>query len=493
MVASPDMAPDIVPLRGSRPPRVVIIGGGACGMSAAWELAEHGVLPTVLEREVRPGGLCATHERGGYRFDLGGHRFISRSGELVRRVTALLGEELLVRQRSSVILHGGRRYQYPLAAENLLRNLRPTEGLRAVASFLSARAHARLSPPPDRSFEDWVTARFGRYLYDLFFGPYTEKLWGIPPSQLSADWAAERISLLDLGQALRALLGVARGRPRTYARRYYYPRLGIGHLFEAMANDITARGATLRLGAQVTGLARDRKGRVGEVRYRDADGREQALPCDYLISTAGLETVARWLRPGDAAVGAHAAALRYRAVRFLNIPLERPEVSPHTWMYVSEPRHLATRIQEPRHRSPDMAPPGRSSLMLEIPCDVGDAVWRAGDEELLSRCVRDLEELGVRGVFEEARGVFSTFVEQGYPVYDLGYRQHRDALLFALASSENVLSCGRQGTFRYIFMDVAMEMGIAAARQVLAGAPRQASLSAFRDERALVETQSVTA
>src|SRR5262245_16303938 len=455
------------PIRKSRGPRVVVIGGGACGMSAAWELAQRGASVTVLEREPRAGGLCATQERDGYRFDLGGHRFISRNGGLVDRVAALLGEEMLTRQRSSVILHGGRRYAYPLSTENLARNLSPVQGARAVASFLAARVKQGLRPSPDRSFEDWVSARFGRYVYDLFFGPYTEKLWGIPPSQLSADWAAERISLLDLGDALLRLLHLRRrGSPRTYARRYYYPRLGIGHLFDIMAADMARHGGTLALEADVIGLGRDARGRVGEVLYRDHLGREHAARCDYVISTAGLPVVARWIAPRDGGVERHAAALRYRAVRFLNILLDRPQVSPHTWMYVSERRYLATRIQEPRHRSPAMAPPGKTSLMLEIPCDVGDEVWRAPDQALFERCVRDLDHLGITGVRDDARGVFSTFVEQGYPIYGIGYDQHRRALLGTVAAAPNFVSCGRQGTFRYIFMDIAMEMGLAAAEQV---------------------------
>jgi protoporphyrinogen oxidase len=468
------------------PGRVVVIGGGACGMTAAWELARHGADVTVLEREPAVGGLCATVERDGWRFDLGGHRFISRSGDLVDRVVELLGEGLLTRERRSIILHGGRRYSYPLSAENLFRNLEVTEAARALASY----AAARLRPRPDVTFEDWVVSRFGRHLYDRFFGPYTEKLWGIPPSTLSADWASERISLLDLGDAALRLAGLRRSRrPRSYARRYYYPRLGIGHIFAAMETEIRRLGGSVRLGTEVTGLTRDRRGAVREVRLADGT----SLPCDFVISTASLPFVARLLSPGDGAVDRHAAALRTRGVRFLNILLDRPDVSENTWMYVSEARHLMTRIQEPKRRSPDMAPPGKTSLMLEIPCDPGSDVWRAPDGELFERCARDLDELGVKGVRGDCLGVFSTFIEQGYPVYSLGYDDHRRALLGVAAGAPNLLSCGRQGTFRYIFMDIAMEMGLAAARQILDGAPRPAELAGFRSDRQLIESQATTA
>jgi protoporphyrinogen oxidase len=478
----------------NRPRRVAVIGGGACGMAAAWELAQHGAEVTVLEREPWLGGLCATHEQQGWRFDLGGHRFISRSGELVERIRRLLGEDLLRRDRRSVILQGGKQYLYPLAERDLARHLSLWQGLRAVSSYAKTRLVQRVRPSPDRTFEEWVTARFGPYLYDLFFGPYTEKLWGIPPSQLSADWASERISLLSLSDAMLRLCHLSRTpRPRSYARGYFYPRLGIGHIFDAIGRDIDRLGARTLLGTQVVGLERDRRGAVGAVRYVGADGHEGTLPCDYVISTASLPLVTRWLFPSDDGLRRHGEALRYRAVRFLNVMLDRAEVSPNTWMYVSEPRYLATRVQEPKHRSPAMAPPGKTSLMLELPCGVGDAIWSASDAELYERCISDLDSLGIHGLRQDTLGLFSTFVAEGYPIYSLGYAEHQKALLASIATAPNLLSCGRQGTFRYVFMDIAMEMGIAAARQVLGGQVRQASFASFRTDRQLIEAQSLTA
>ena len=472
-------------------------------MTAAWELALAGAEVTVLERESRLGGLCATHERDGWRFDLGGHRFISRSGDLVARVRTLLGEDLLERTRSSVILHGGRRFRYPLDAHDLARNLSPRDAARAIASWGKQRVARRLRPSPDVTFRDWVTARFGTHLYDLFFGPYTEKLWGLPPDQLSADWAAERISLLDLGDALLRLLHLrAAARPRSYARRYYYPRLGIGQIFERMGDALATRGADVRLDATVTGIDRDAQGRARSVRFTQgehagASKLTRAIDCDFVISTLSLPLVARFVAGPSLDLRRHADALRYRAVRFLNVMLDAAQVSPHTWLYVSEPRHLATRIQEPRHRSPEMAPPGKTSLMLELPCTVGDDVWRAGDNALYARCLDDLADLGVDvkgGLRAATRGVFSTHIAEGYPIYALDYADHQRALIDAVAAVPNLLSIGRQGTFRYIFMDIAMEMGLAAARHVLTNTPaRPRAFLHFRNDRQLIEAQSLTA
>jgi protoporphyrinogen oxidase len=208
-----------------------------------------------------------------------------------------------------------------------------------------------------------------------------------------------------------------------------------------------------------------------------------------VISTVSLPLLACWLRPSMAAT---AAQLRYRAVRFLNLQLDRPQVSPHTWMYVSEPRYRMTRIQEPRHRSPEMSPPGKTSLMLEIPCAVDDDTWTAPEAALRDRCLADLRTLGI-DVAAAVRGSFSTFVEEGYPIYSLGYADHQRALLATVATVPNLLSLGRQGTFRYVFMDIAMEMGLEAARQILARAPNQPHFLSFRNDRQLIEAQSLTA
>jgi protoporphyrinogen oxidase len=199
--------------------------------------------------------------------------------------------------------------------------------------------------------------------------------------------------------------------------------------------------------------------------------------------------------PSD--VSRSASRLRFRAIRLCNILLDQPEVSPHTWMYVSEPRYLMTRIQEPRQRSPFAAPDGKTSLMLEIPCALGDAVWTAPEDAIYDRCVDDLAHLGFSGVRAATLDHFPTFVEEGYPIYHLDYRRDRDRLLAYVEETENVISCGRQGAFRYIFMDTAMEMGMAAARSVLDGGSglsrRGRGIADLRSEHGLVESRALTA
>jgi protoporphyrinogen oxidase len=480
----------------------VILGGGPCGLAAAWELARLGHRPVVIEREPLVGGLCATHalarDEGTWRFDLGGHRFVSSDEHLSRWLEALLGDDLLTQERRSVVLHDGRRFKYPLDARDLVANLGVAENARALAGYALERARRRLSPREDTTFEDWVVARFGRPLYDTFFGPYTHKLWGLHPARISADWAAERISLLGLGDAALRLAGLRRSPIRTYARRYRYPRLGMGQLYEKLAAEVTRLGGEVRTSTRIAGIetAGDR---VAAVHVDSASGPER-IPVRELLSTVALPDLVRWLRPEGGFVRAE-RDLRFRSLVFLNVALAREAVSENTWMYVASGRLRISRIQEPKRRSAWMAPTGRTSMMLEIPCEVGDDVWTADVDTLRARFSQELEELGFS--LHDAVDAFAVRVEHGYPVYHLGYDADRRALLSAAHAFANVRTAGRQGLFRYVFMDAAMQMGIEAARQMVRtepaarGAARLDAIGRSNDsndkEKGVLETRAITA
>lgn len=469
----------------------MILGGGPCGLAAAWHLARAGERPLVLEREPLVGGLCATHERDGWRFDLGGHRLVSSDAALTRWLEEMLGDELLTQTRRSVVLHAGRRFRYPLEARDLVRNLGLRENGMALAGYGIARARAWAQGSPDRTFEEWVTSRFGRPLYETFFGPYTQKLWGIAPDAISADWAAERISLLGLGDAALRLAGLRRTEVRTYARSYRYPRLGMGQLYELMARDIVHRGGAVRTGVRAVGLETN-GAQVVAVEIDGGGERRERIAVGQLLSTIPLPELVRQLCPQPSPGLARATgALRFRALSFVNVMLSRRDVSDNTWMYVASPEHSISRIQEPKRRSPAMAPPGRTSLMLEIPCNQGDATWAASETTLRARVMTELEELGLP--IDDVLNAFVVRVEHGYPVYHVGYQREREELLDTVDGFENVWTAGRQGLFRYIFMDAAMQMGAVAAAQMMEGARDRGAIDCIGRSRRLIEAQALTA
>jgi protoporphyrinogen oxidase len=458
---------------------VVVLGAGPAGLTAADALLRAGVAVTVVEKRDATGGLGGTvafeGRAGTYRFDFGGHRFITRNRDLMRLVDELVGADLLTAERASVIRLGGRTYQYPLAPLDLLKNA-PPKLLAAVALDLATMLVGRGIQPAD-DFASWTESRFGPTLYRTFFEGYTAKLWGVPPARLSGDWAEQRISLANLGDVARRLLPGAANNPRTYARSYRYPRLGFGVIFDRLAERIVRAGGVIRTGVGVSGLARDAAGRVIEVK---TDGGE--IVCDAVVSTLPLPDMVRM-------TGGH-SSLRFRGLRFLNLPMAMENVSPWTWQYLSDPDMLGTRLQEPRRRSPEMAPPGMSSLMVEIPCDPGDAIWTASDEALFARVATDFIRLGIDPA--KATGeIFGARAANAYPLMTLGYGRERARAIAHLAAIPNLVQCGRQGTFRYVFTDTAMEMGLMAAETLLRGEDGRAAIYAHRNEKTVIETESI--
>jgi protoporphyrinogen oxidase len=434
--------------------------------------------------------LCATHERDGWRFDLGGHRFVSADRRLSRWVERLLGDDLLEQERRSVVLCDGRRFRYPLEAVDLVRNLGLRANAEVLAGYALERVRRRMSPRQDGNFEEWVTSRFGRPLYDRFFGPYTQKLWGLHPSLISADWAAERISLLNLGDVAMRMAGLRRTAVRTYARRYLYPRLGMGQLYRAMADEIVGNGGVVRTGARVVGLETEGR-RVVAAHVQTRLGPER-VPVGELFSTMPLPELARHLRPdlpGDLARAAR--ALRFRALTFVNLMLGRGDFSENTWMYVASGALTMSRIQEPKRRSAAMSPPGRTSIMLEVPCAFGDATYTSSIGDLRARVQRELEVLGFR--VNDVLGAFAVRVEHGYPIYHLGYDRDRRLLLGEVRRFANVKTAGRQGLFRYVFMDAAMQMGIRTAERLLSGHRDDEPADQVEHASRVIETGALTA
>lgn len=472
--------------------KIVVLGGGPCGLSAAWELSRCGYDVTVIEKDSKAGGLCITNEYKGFRFDLGGHRFISKNRELVDNVCKMMGDELLTSNRKSVILLKGKTFDYPLSAKDIFLKMDFWTNLKAFTAYIIAAISKALFRKKDASFEDWIVNRFGRTLYNLFFGPYTEKLWGISPKFISSDWASQRISLLNLKDVLLRLFQLRKGTPRTYAKGYFYPKKGIGQMFDRMSEEISKTGGRVILNATVSAINLQ-NGSAESVSYIQR-GVTKTIDCDAVISTIPLPDLIKAF-PGHLTgkIIDSASALKFRSVRFLNILVDLPDISDNTWMYVSEGKYIMTRIQEPKRRSPFSAPEGKTSVMLEIPCNENDEIWNCPKEKLLERCLADLKELGI-DIKDKVIDCFTTSVVHGYPVYSLDYTLHKQKLFDFLDCYKNLITCGRQGTFRYIFMDTSMEMGIAAARSLMQGnLDKKEDLQSMRSEDELIEVTSVTA
>jgi protoporphyrinogen oxidase len=443
--------------------RVAVLGGGLAGLACAYELAKGGAEVTVIEREPHAGGMASsfTESSNGetFTYDFGPHRFHTTDEALIAHVEEILGGNHLKARRLSRIVLFNRFFDYPLQAGNVLRNLPPLVLIRSFADYFWVRFTERvgLSHHSDENFEGWVTKRFGRTLYELFFGRYTGKTWKMPPAEISGDWASQRISQLDLADAVRTTLFRPKNAPRSLVTEFIYPSHGgIGEIARGYVRELEAMGATVIIGAPVTRVHRD-GARITSVDYGGpAPG---AVEADEFVSTIPITILARAVRPAaPSEVTDGIKNLRYASIIFVYLKLAKPSVSPDSWMYLPESHLTIHRISEFKNFSPNCAPPDKTLVCAEITCRVGDEHWRASDEELSAIAVADLQTIG----FVEPHEVLGTIVKKiphAYPIYDLHYKQNLTPVLDFVHTFENVKTGGRQGLFRYNNMDQSIEMG----------------------------------
>jgi protoporphyrinogen oxidase len=447
-----------------KPRPILVLGGGPAGQTAGLMLARAGRRPIVLEADDTLGGLARTVERQGYRFDLGGHRFYTKSAEVELLWHEVLGDELLLRPRMSRIRWNGRFLDYPLRAGEVVRRLGPVELTRAMASYARARARPRRG---EASLEEWVTNRFGRRLYELFFRSYTEKVWGVPCSEIRAEWAAQRIRGLSFTAAARNALSGGRsgGQIKSLIEEFHYPRLGPGQMWEAMAAEIVERGGEVRTKAPVTRLVTV-DGRVAKVEA----GGEVLFPAAVISSLPLRETVTLTTPAPPPAVVEAAAGLRYRDFLTVALVLEGPDPFPDTWIYVHEPAVRVARIQNFRAWSPAMVPDPRTACVgLEYFCFAGDHMWQRPDAELVRLASRELEELGLAAA-ARVRAGHVVRVPRAYPIYDPGYAERVAVIREWVDGVAGLQQVGRNGLHRYNNSDHSMLTALRAVDNLLLGA-----------------------
>jgi protoporphyrinogen oxidase len=442
---------------------VVILGGGLAGLSCAYELARAGLRVTVIEREPQVGGMAAsfTVEVDGesFSYDFGPHRFHTHDPELIAHVREVLGDNHVMANRLSRILLFGRFFDYPLQAGNVLRSLPPVILVRSFLDYFWVRFTERshLSHHSDENFEGWVVKRFGRTLYELFFGRYTAKTWKMSPREISGDWASQRISQLSLGDTVKQTLLRPKEAPRSLVTEFIYPRVGgIGEISRGYAREIEARGGRVIVGAPVTRVHTEDH-RVTEISYGGPE--PGTVSGDRYISTIPVTVLARMVRPAaPPEVLEGLAGLRHVSIVFIYLRLATPQVSPDNWVYLPDRDLTIHRISEFKNFSPDSAPADKTMLCAEITCRLGDEHWRASDEELIATAAGDLAQIGLIEP-EQVLGGFVSKLPHAYPVYDLQYKANLAPILEFVHRIENLETGGRQGLFRYNNMDQSIEMG----------------------------------
>lgn len=449
--------------------RVIIIGAGPAGLTAAYELGKARIDAVVLEQDKTVGGLAKTINHKGYRFDIGGHRFYTKVKAAERLWREVLpASDFLRRKRLSRIYYHKKFFHYPLRASSMLFKLGLLEGSLILFSYL----RARLAPEKnEQTFEQWVTNRFGKRLYETFFKSYTEKVWGIACSEINAEWAAQRIRGLSLAVVLKDIF---LRQPRhndnavvkTLIDEFDYPRLGPGMMWETMGEMVRAQGGVIRSGARVERIHWTR-GRVGAVEIETGDGRE-TLSGTHVISSMPIRELVRQLAPAPPAEVRDAAdRLQYRDFITVVLIVNRRDLFPDNWIYIHDPDVKLGRVQNYKNWSADMVPDKEQTCLgLEYFCFEGDSLWNMPDEQLIELGTREMEQVGLLNASEVAEGTVVR-VPKAYPVYDSSYKHAMTTLRQFFDGIPNLQLVGRNGMHKYNNQDHSMLTALLAVKNIL--------------------------
>ncbi len=456
---------------------VLVIGAGPAGLTAAYQLTKANKSVFVIEQDPNAvGGISRTVNYKNYLFDIGGHRFFSKSREVVELWDEILPDGFIERPRLSRIFYGDKFYSYPLNGFEALRNLGLIESARCMLSY----AYAQLRPIPDpKSFHQWVRNQFGERLFSIFFKTYTEKVWGMSCDDISADWAAQRIKGLSLGSAVWNSLTRAFRRPqnrrvgdpviKTLIESFRYPSRGPGMLWDACAQKIKAQGGTICMGHKLASLRWDEAAQIWHIQATKSDGSVQAFTARDVISSAPITELSATLEPTPIS-RLHARDLKYRDFLTVALIARSSADFPDNWVYIHDPSVQVGRVQNFRSWSPAMVPDAEMTCLgLEYFCFEGDGLWTSSDEDLIALAKREINQIGLISADDV---VDACVVRQpkAYPVYDDAYRWNVDMVRRDLAMHYPHLHLvGRNGMHKYNNQDHAMMTSMLTVRNILAG------------------------
>lgn len=445
---------------------VVIIGAGPTGLTAAYKLNEIGKKTVVFEKGSIVGGIARTENYKGYGVDIGGHRFFTKVPEVEAMWHEVLGDDFLHRSRLSRIYYDNKFFYYPIRFFDALIKLGFVQSLQLGLSYV----WARLSPhPQEENLEQWVSNRFGRRLYEIFFKTYTEKVWGIPCTEIKAEWAAQRIKGLSLSTAVKnALFKPNTQEVKTLIDAFHYPRRGPGMLWTRVQELIEADGHEVLLDSDVVEICMNGR-RVKQVVAASPTGSVTAA-ADHFISSMPLSELILKMRPAPPQPVVEAARrLTYRDFLTVALIIKHDDLFPDNWIYIHSPEVQVGRIQNFKNWSPDMIPdsqPGTACIGLEYFCNEGDELWQMDDAELVRLGRQELARIGLVQPEDVIDGVVFR-QPKAYPVYRGEYKDYLATIKTYLASIENLQTAGRNGLHMYNNQDHSMLTAMLAVENIM--------------------------
>ncbi|MFH1415423.1 MAG: FAD-dependent oxidoreductase [Elusimicrobiota bacterium] len=442
---------------------VAVLGAGPAGLAAATKLAAGGYKVCIFDERPDIGGLCASIKYGDFIFDFGGHRFYPDNEKVLDEIKKIAPSDLVVRKRNSSIFIRRKFVAYPLRLGNLLFNMSPVILFAAMLEYMGRSVKNMVLPLKEKTLKDWLLNRFGRVLYDIYFKPYTEKFWGLSIDDISVEWASSRITLVGFWDVMLRLFSRKKSVPATYIKEYFYPDLGIGAIFEKMGREIENNGGEINLCNKIRNVYVN-NGTAQKILI-EKDGEETLLKCDYVISTVPLPELVSMLEPQlEAEYQNMAGTVKYRAMLFVFLIINRESISGNNWVYFPEDDYVFSRITEPKNWSARMAPKDKTSLCVEIPLNTDDDLWNMDDSLVMEEVAAGLSKAG----FLERNEIVDYFTQKwrySYPVYTGDYRKTVDSLMLRLSDIGNLALAGRQGRFVYATATDAMKMGFDAAEE----------------------------
>ncbi len=449
---------------------VVVVGAGPAGLTAAYELCRRGIPNTVVEKANVVGGISQTARYKGYHFDIGGHRFFTK----VKVVDdfwheVLPDEDFLTCSRLSRIYYNKKFFYYPLRPANALWGLGLWNSTLILLSYFKAQFYPTKE---ERSFEDWVSNRFGKRLYRTFFKTYTEKVWGMPCSEIAADWAAQRIKGLSLTSALKNAVLQQTTRQtdkdaviKTLIDSFQYPKRGPGMMWEVVTETIQERGSTVLMETEADRV-HVRHNRVEAIEVATA-GERQVLTGSHFISSMPIRTLLQSITPAPPPdVVAAAKRLKYRDFLTVALIIDQEELFPDNWIYIHDPEVHVGRIQNFKNWSPYMVPDAsKTCLGLEYFCNEGDHLWAMDDADLVALGRREIDKLGLARAADVQDGCVVR-MPKAYPVYDADYQDALAVIRDYVAQIENLQLVGRNGMHRYNNQDHSMLTAMLAVQNI---------------------------
>jgi len=450
----------------SRSCECCILGAGPAGLGAALELTKHGVSDIlIVDRNKTVGGLARTEVHGGARFDLGPHRFVTKSKEINKIWLDTLGSDFRLVSRLTRIFYRNKYFRYPVKPLDVLAKLGPVESLNVMFSFVISQMKRKEKAI---SFEDWMVQRFGRKLYEIFFKTYTEKVWGIPCSQIGAEWAAQRIKGLDILEVLRnALLGGKSNRIKSLVEEFHFPVLGAGQMYEAMCDNIVSQGAELMLGSTVVRVSRQ-DSIIVAIDVRDPDSKVTSITAKHFFSSIPLKGLFNMLDPPESSqVKRSIEALRYRDHITVDLLVNGENLFPDQWLYIHTPHVQMARLVNYNNFSDAMVDAkNKSALSIEYFTFQNGGLWNRSDDSLRDLALTELDRIGL----VKKKSVERSWVvrePEAYPMTYIGFQPHYDLLKSRIDEFTNLQPIGRAGMHKYNNQDHSIMSGILAARNYL--------------------------